>query len=242
MSLQDCLQWWNVIYLAPLVISLIWILATVMGGLSSGGADAGDGVDAGDGADVGSDGGDASDGIDGADGTDGDSGDASGHDADTGHVSDFGHIMSHVFGIGQVPISLLLGIYMFCWGACGMAMNQLFSGMLKSPVFYVWPSMGATFIISFVITRSMAAIVAKMMPSEETFGVTRQDLIGLTGKAVYAITEKAGTVDISDKYGTVHRTQAKTGVGGGAIPSGTKVLVLDYDTSDKKFVVKAGGF
>lgn len=232
MSLQDCLQWWNVIYLAPLAISLLWILVTVMGGLGSDGADAGDGVDAGDGGDMGGD----------ADGGDADSGDASGHDGDIGHGSDFGHIMSHVFGIGQLPISLLLGIFMLCWGACGMAMNQLFSGMLKYPAVYVWPSMGATFAVSFVITRAMAAIVSKMMPREETFGVSRRELVGLTGKAVYAISEKAGTVDISDKYGTVHRTQAKTGDGGGIIPSGTKVLVLDYDTADKKFVVKAGGF
>ncbi len=236
MSLQDCLQWWNVIYLAPLIISLIWIIATTMGGLSSSSADAGDGIDAGDGVDMGGDGADVGDGVDG------DAGDASGHDADAGHGSDFGHIMSHIFGIGQVPLSLLLGIYMFCWGACGMAMNQLFSGMLKYPAIYIWPSLGATFVISFIVTRSMAAIVAKMMPREETFGVSRQELVGLTGKAVYAITAKAGTVDISDKYGTVHREQAKTGAGDEIIPAETRVLILDYDKSDNKFIVKAGGF
>jgi len=204
-----------------------------MGGLSSGSADAGDGADMG---------GDTGDGVDGGDGGDGDTGDASGHDGDTGYISDFGHIMSHVFGIGQMPVSLLLGIFMFCWGACGMAMNQLFSGMFKYPAVYVWPSMGATFVVSFVITRSMAAIFTRMVPREETFGVSRRELAGLVGKAVYAVSEKAGTIDICDKYGTVHRTQAKTGPGGGIIPSGSKVLVMDYDTADKKFVVKTGGF
>jgi membrane protein implicated in regulation of membrane protease activity len=207
-----------------------------MGGLSSGSTDAGDGVDTGDSMDIGS--GD----VDAGDGIDGDAGDASGHDGDAVHGSDFGHIMSQIFGVGQVPLSLLLGIYMFCWGACGMAMNQLFSGMLKYPAIYIWPSLGATFVISFIVTRSMAAIVAKMMPREETFGVSRQELVGLTGKAVYAITAKAGTVDISDKYGTVHREQAKIIAGDAVISAGTKVLVLDYDASDKKFVVKAGGF
>ena len=236
MSLQDCLQWWNVIYLAPLIISLIWIIAMTMGGLSSSSADAGDGIDAGDGVDMGGDGADAGDGIDG------DAGDASGHDGDAGHSSDFGHIMSQIFGIGQVPISLLLGIYMFCWGACGMAMNQLFSGMFVYPAIYIWPSLGATFVISFIVTRSMAAIVAKMMPKEETFGISRQDMVGMTGKAVYAISENAGTVDIHDKYGTVHREQAKTGTGDEIIPAETRVLILDYDKSDNKFIVKAGGF
>lgn len=233
MSLQDCLQWWNIVYLAPLAISLIWILAMVMGGLSSGSADTSDGIDAGDvsGHDFGHD------GIIG-NGPQGDVGHfASGHG---GHDSDFMHIITHILGIGQVPISLLLGIYTFCWGACGMAMNQLFSGMFKYPAIYIWPSMGATLIISFIVTRAMAAIVAKMLPKEETFGVTRMDMVGLTGKAVYAISDKGGTVDISDKYGTVHREQAKTSKGDKIVPTGTKVLIVDYDPSDKKFVVKAG--
>ena len=32
MSFQDILQWWNIIYAAPLVVSLVWIVATVLTG------------------------------------------------------------------------------------------------------------------------------------------------------------------------------------------------------------------
>jgi membrane protein implicated in regulation of membrane protease activity len=147
-----------------------------------------------------------------------------------------------VLGIGQVPITLLLGIFMFCWGACGMTMNQMFTGVGKYPLVYIWPSMGITFAISFLVTRAMAAIVARTLPTEETFGVSRRELIGLTGKAVFTISAKGGTVDIKDKYGTVHREQAKTGEENSNVISGTEVLVLDYDVTDHKFVVKGGGF
>ena len=32
MSFQDILQWWNIIYAAPLVVSLVWIAMTVLSG------------------------------------------------------------------------------------------------------------------------------------------------------------------------------------------------------------------
>lgn len=235
MTLQDYFQWWNVVYLLPLAISLVWIIATAMGGIHMGTAHTGGGHD-------------ASHGLGHGFGHCHGSGhghsahahnDGHGHD---GHGSGFSQKVMSILGIDQVPITLLLGIYMFCWGACGMAMNQFFSGISKYPLGYIWPSMGITFLVSFAITRSMAAIVARMLPTEETFGVSRHELVGLTGKAVFTVSAKGGTVDIRDKYGTVHREQAKTGDEDGSVLSGTEVLVLDYDVSDHKFVVKGGGF
>ena len=122
-----------------------------------------------------------------------------------------------------------------------MAMNQFFSGIGRYPLVYIWPSMGITFLVSFAATRVMAAFISRMLPNEETFGVSRHELVGLTGKAVFSISAKGGTVDIRDKYGTVHREQAKLGVEKEDIPSGTEVLVVDYDVSDHKFIVKGGG-
>jgi|GEM_PF-2068222 len=241
MHLHDYLQWWNVVYLGPLAVSLFWILATAMGGIHLGGVHVG-----------------------GAHATGHGLGHGVGHGHGLGHHHDIGHgheahAHSHanghgnhgsgfsqriigILGIGQAPITLLLGIFMFCWGAFGMTMNQFFAGIGKYPLVYIWPSMGITFLVSFIITRSMAAVVGKMLPEQETFGISRSELVGLSGKAVFSISAKGGTVDIRDKYGTVHREQAKIGHEESDVPSGTEVLVLDYDVTDHKFVVKGGGY
>ncbi len=232
MTFDDYLQWWNVVYLAPLAISLIWILASAMGGMHVGAAHTGGTHGVGHGFGHGH-------GL----GHHHDIGHAhnSAH-SHSGHESGFSQKVMDILGIGQVPITLLLGIFMFCWGACGMAMNQFFSGISKYPNAYIWPSMGITFLVSFVITRMMAAIVARTLPTEETFGISRNELVGSTGKAVFTISAIGGTVDIYDKYGTVHREQARTSDEDGNVIPGTEVLILDYDVSDHKFIVKGGEF
>jgi hypothetical protein len=236
MNLHDCLQWWNVVYLVPFAISLLWILATAMGGLHIGAAHIGGGHGSGHGF---------------------------GHAHGIGHSHSLGHGHAHshsdghnhgthesgfsqrimsILGIDQVPIIMLLGVFMFIWGACGMGMNQFFAGIGKYPLVYIWPSMVITFFVSCTITRIMAAVMGRILPSDETFGVTRRELVGLVGKTVFSISAKGGTIDIKDKYGTVHRAQAKIGEEESDIPSGSEVLVLDYDDSDHKFIVKGGGF
>jgi membrane protein implicated in regulation of membrane protease activity len=144
-----------------------------------------------------------------------------------------------LLGIGQVPISLLIGVYLLCWGTFGLLANQFFSFM-HYPSLYIWPSMGVTFFISFVITRTMAAFFARLMPGDETYGVTRFELVGSLAKTVYAASERAGTVDIADPSGTVHRVQAKTEAGQEEIPSGADVIVVDFDEDDKRFIVRKG--
>lgn len=237
MTLQDYLQWWNVVYLAPLAISLIWILASAMGCMHVGHAGVGGGHSTGHGFGH----------IHGTGHSHGTGHGHSGHAHNSAHGhnsqgSGFSQKVMDILGIGQAPITLLLGIFMFCWGACGMTMNQLFSGAGKYPLVYIWPSMIITFAVSFTVTRAMAALVARLLPAEETFGVSRRELIGLTGKAVFTISAKGGTIDIHDRYGTVHREQAKTGEADIDVMSGTEALVLDYDDSDHKFIVKGGGF
>ncbi len=248
MGLREILQWWNVIYLAPLLVSLVWIVVTVVsGGLEGGGAghDVGDGGaidhDVGDGdfGDVGHDA-DVGDSDLGGAGHDTDTNGSSGHEASHihAHTTTLAHQVFWILGIGRVPITLLAGVFFFCWGVFGMAANQLFEGVLKYPALYIWPSMAVTFVASFVLTRSMAAIVGRYLPSVESYGVARFELVGSMGKAVLPTSENTGTVDIKDIYGTIHRVQAKTEQDAEAIPSGAEVMVLDFDEDDKRFVVR----
>lgn len=267
MGVQDILQWWNLIYVAPLLVSLVWIVATVLtgmhgDGLSHGGHGIGYGI--GHGADhgVGHAVHEATHGLEhalhnlGHIFNHGDAGhshpvghDSVAHDHSVhgqghhAHISQEDSLMLRLlglFGIGQVPITLIIGVFLLSWGAFGMAANQLFGSAMKYPAIYIWPSMGVTFVVSSIVTRSMAAIVARILPSDETYGVSRFELIGSIGRTIYATTECTGTVDIKDRFGTVHRVQAKTEPEKDALPSGTAVIVIDFDDNDKRFVVRKG--
>ncbi len=262
MSVNDLLQWWNVIYLAPLFVSLVWIAAMVVGGSHGGHAhDAGHGV-----GHTAHGVGQAAHGIEhGMGHLAHDIGHAVEqvihhggvhHSHDAGHAGNHGHTAhehaSHggthdedfsgrllaLLGIGQVPITLLIGVFLFCWGAFGMTVNQILAGTMKYPAVYIWPSLGITFAGSFVVTRSMAAIIGRLLPGEETYAVTRFELVGSLGRVVHAISESTGTVDVKDLYGTVHRVQAKSEPGDQAIPSGSEVILVDYDEEDKRFIAR----
>ena len=243
MGLQEMLHWWNLIYLVPLVISVAWILTTVFSGMHGHGHDVSHDV-----GHVGHDvahaighamhhGGDAGHGHDL-----GHNGSAHGHDAHGDAHSDGSNTTARLimlFGFGQVPITLLIGVFLLCWGAFGMLFNQVF-GILKYPGIYIWPSLGLTFVVSAAITRSMAAIVGRLIPGEETYGVSRFELIGLLGRTVFSTTESSGTVDIKDPSGTVHRMQAKVEPGKEPIPSGSDVIVVDLDENDNRYVIRQG--
>ena len=233
MSFHDILQWWNLIYVAPLFVSVVWIVATLFSGVHAGGGGhavshgighaahgighvahdighaVGHAVHHGD-AGAGHDAAHATHGHDAARARHGHGAHAVHTDA---HQESFGSRVLSVLGIGQVPITLIFGIFMLFWGALGMTTNQFLAGILKFPLIYIWPSLGITFVVSFAVTRSLIAVIARCMPNTETYGVSRMELIGSLGRAIYPTTESAGTVDIKDTYGTLHRVQAKTEAG-----------------------------
>lgn len=261
MSLQEMLHWWNLVYLLPLLISVVWILASVLtGGFGHAGqahvGHAGHGLGHGIGHGIGH----AAHGVGhavsnalhhgdiahghanaGAHGHGGHGGDARAHQGQnhgTAHESNLMGKALWILGIGQVPITLVIGMFLLSWGLIGTLTNQFFAGTIKYPAVYIWPSLGITFVLASVITRFVVALAARFLPSEETFGVSRFGLVGALGHTVYPVTERTGTVDIKDQYGTVHRVQAKTEGGRESIPSGKDVVVVDFDEEDKRYIVR----
>lgn len=247
MSVQDLLQWWNIIYAAPLLVSIVWIVVTALSGAGGGSHSHAAGH-----ADHG-----LAHGIEHgihqvghAVGHSVHHGHA-GHDVAHGHTHTADHHHQHahndesfmsrvlaILGIGQVPITLIIGIFLLCWGAFGLVANRIFEGIMHYPAVYVWPSMGATFVAASFFTRISAAIIVRVMPSTETFGVSRVELIGNIGHAVYKISNDSGTVNVRDMYGTVHRVQAKTEPNAEPIQTGAEVILVDFDEEDKRFVAR----
>ncbi len=165
-----------------------------------------------------------------------DLGDGADSDADLGDGHGMSRFLAFV-GAGDVSISMLVGLLMLTWGSIGMLINRVM-GILDHPSALILPSILITLVASFTVTRAVAEIVGRITPRDETFGVERRQLVGLLGHTVYQATEKSGTINVRDQYGTVHRVQAKVQEGESVIAPGTDVVVIDYDEDEKRFVVR----
>jgi membrane protein implicated in regulation of membrane protease activity len=220
---KDFLQWWYAIYWVPLCLALVFLLLSAM----STGGDEGDGGGDGDG---GADG--TTDGS-GDDGGDGD-GDGDGDDGTDGA----GHHILNALGIGRIPITLGLSLLMLFWGTFGLIANRIGQEMRTPHWVFVPPSMLVNLVVTLVVTRFVAGLYSKYMPGVETFAITDTDLIGCEGSAVYQVSETAGTVQVTDRYGTVHRRQARTEPGVKPLPSGTRVIVVGFDEGSTRLTVK----
>ncbi len=100
------------------------------------------------------------------------------------------NILSRLFsilGIGKVPLMLVVSIFCLIWGATGVAANQIFAMVLRTPALYVWPSMICAFLISYVTTSGLSQLISRMMPQLETYGTEEGLLVGRIARAAYAL-------------------------------------------------------
>lgn len=143
-----------------------------------------------------------------------------------------------LLGLGRTPITLVLGTLFLCWGAIGLLVNRLL-GVHQAPgVFAIGLSLAITAVFAGAATRMVAGVAGQIIPATETYAIRQEDLVGRLGTAVYAVTEFAGTIQVSDSYGALHRVMACTPPGAGAISAGSPVLVIARQPEDGRYVVE----
>jgi len=140
------------------------------------------------------------------------------------------------YGVGRVPLSVVLQAFCFSWGVLGLLLNQCLS-VSRNPVM-AWPGLAIAFMGSTLFTRGTAGLIARMVPRSGTSAVRKQSLQGRIGKVVFTVTDSAGTVHIRDDYGTLHQLAARVEPGEAPIPPGTEVLLLGYDRGGKWYWVE----
>jgi membrane protein implicated in regulation of membrane protease activity len=197
---MEALQWWNLIFLLPAVGALIYLLVLALGAIPLEGHD----VDVGHHLDAGH------------------------HDVEHGDGDPFHGALS-LIGVGRVPLSLVLMSFAFLWGFFGWLGNRLFSMVLPSPSLFLWPSLVMAFLGAAVLTGVLARGLGRMMPSTESYGATARDLIGGMGDVRYALTAQNGSVQVHDRYGTLHEVPARVLPGEPMIPAGTRVVLWRFD-------------
>jgi hypothetical protein len=261
MSAGMLLEWWNLIYLVPFGLALVYLALFVFTGVTFGDADADADLDADAGADVHADTtvhveatvvGDA--GMDHDADLDhdasGDHGAALAHAEPDIHAHPHGHASTDAaahggrsfaadvlafLGVGKIPLSLAVMVLLLVWGVTGFCVNALLlrwvAAWMVGPI-----SLPVTAVISVAVTGAVAAALGKAIPLADSRGNRREDLVGKTGDAIYDIDATFGMASVRTPSGDLFQVPCQT-ADGRRIPKGSRVVLFAYDRDKGVFHV-----
>jgi len=128
--------------------------------------------------------------------------------------------------------------FCFLWGFSGWASNQLLKDVLRFPAIFFLPSLGIALVTSVIGTRWLARGISRIMPSTETYATSAQDLVGLTGEALFPINSTFGRARLYDRFRNLQDVSCRITPGEETIPSGSRIVLLRYDTVEKAYIVR----
>jgi hypothetical protein len=212
------LAWYNLIFYIALTVGILFALGSALGmGHHDHDAD-GDGHDAGHGG--------------GGDDHGHEHGHASPHELG-GQVSWF----SDMLGVGRVPFTIILMLLFMLFGGVGVMSNVVLSKALASPYLFFPISASLALLAAFFLTGRTARLINRVMPTSESYNVTKLDLVGRAGRVVATAEGDYAVASVKDHEGNVQQISCRTG--GGALPVGQEILVLEYDAGTGQYLVEA---
>jgi hypothetical protein len=218
---QWLLGWWNLVFLVPFALALLYLALYVASGVTFGDADADADLCAD--ADV-----DADADLDGDADVDTDADADAEHPAHTGSRSAMGALAW--VGVGRVPLSLVLMVLLLTWGFIGFVANQFLRDVMPRVWMLPLLSLPVAAAGSLVSTRLLTRGMSRLMPTEETYAKRRTELLGEVGEAIYAIDERFGLAAVRDDRGSLHQVPCRVEPGALPVAKGRKVLLVSYDS------------
>lgn len=168
-------------------------------------------------------------------GHDGGAGPDHDHDGGDGHHHGFGRVLA-VLGAGKVPLTVALMTALVLFGGLGIIMNVLLGALGVAPGVIGPISLVAASIYAVILSGQTAKLVARFMPTVESYPITKQDFAGCTGTLLLPADESSGYAQVKDREGNVHNVKCRT-VRGTSLAKGAAILIIEYDEATRTFVV-----
>jgi membrane protein implicated in regulation of membrane protease activity len=146
------------------------------------------------------------------------------------------------FGVGRAPITIVIGSLLIGWGLFGLGATELLRPLLRVPALFVGPSLAVAAVGSLLSAKLIGEFAARVMPQDETYVISREGLVGLTGKVVYPVSDTAGRVHVFDRFRTLHVTSARVEPGAAPLAKGADVIITSLDTGRGYALVEPLGF
>ncbi|MEL7238588.1 MAG: hypothetical protein AAGK78_06975, partial [Planctomycetota bacterium] len=217
------LGWYNLIYLLPLGTALLYLITYAATGVTFGDADVDMDADVDVDADIDMD---VDADLDVDVDVDADVPVAAGHgdllgDVHGGHAAhdvdsdaqvskSLASTLLSLFGVGHVPLSILLMVLFFSFGGIGYVLNDLLADAMGVP-WMMLVSLPVAIVGSLGLTIVLGTLLAKYMPMNETSAKRRSALVGRRGIAVFDITTDAGVATVTDDGERYQVTARSTG-------------------------------
>jgi membrane protein implicated in regulation of membrane protease activity len=256
------LTWWNLVYLVPLGLALIYVGVYAFSGLTFGddvsveaGTDADLHVDAD--ADV-----DAEADVDADADLDADAdadmdaeaeADTEVHADVESETHDLGHAHDHepaggsrmpfyltalsFFGMGKVPLSIILMVLFLSWGTIGLIVNGILRNLVPADWMVALGSLPAAGVGSVFVTKAIGGALRRWLPSNETYVERKAELIGMTGEAMFDINSSFGRVSVRNRHGDLFQVPCQTYDDAVSISKGDKVLLVEYEAAEGVYYV-----
>jgi hypothetical protein len=241
MSLEWLFSWWNLIFVAPFAVALLYLGLYTLTGVGIGDADADAHGDFGADADADVDAAahleaEAHVDAEGHVATDGDSEAHGDSETSTSGSSSFHTMALSWLGVGRVPVTLIAIVLLLTWGAAGFVTNSV----LRTRVGWnaVQISAPMALVISLFVTRVIVLFMGRFVPLNETYAKRLGELVGSIGEAVYGINENFGMVSVRDERGDLHQVSCRVAAGVPTVAKGAKVKLVAYGAKDRTFFVR----
>ncbi|MCP4247102.1 MAG: YqiJ family protein [bacterium] len=143
----------------------------------------------------------------------------------------------YFFGIGRVPLSILLMSFGYAFGVVGWLLNTVLAGADGDvgPLFSA--SLGGAMVAGLLSMRLVSSTIGRVLPTQNVSGFSRRQLVGLRGTVGLPVDEQGGRVTVTDAEGTFHQLRCRSVPGGKPLPKGTKVIIVKYLAEDDLFYV-----
>ncbi|HLK55483.1 MAG TPA: hypothetical protein VKU00_02910 [Chthonomonadaceae bacterium] len=145
------------------------------------------------------------------------------------NVSVTTHFVLNLTGANRAPLVMILEAFLVLWGIVGLWADRLMLHSDQPTTRETLAVLGVALVGGAIGARIAAAILARVLPQEETLVVSRNALFGLTGKITYPVSQTSGRIHVYDQHGTLHDEMCRISPEHLPIEKGRRAMVLDMD-------------
>ena len=129
--------------------------------------------------------------------------------------------------IGQVPVLVLLVIFLTAFGLIGFGIQSI-ATRLTGAFLPLIPAVAGAFFLALPLVRLFGGILAKIMPKDETEAVAEKSFIGLVAVITTGTSRPGSPAQgrLNDRYGQSHYVMIEPDEADAEFPQGTEVLLV----------------
>lgn len=159
-------------------------------------------------------------------------------DVDADAEADAGSGALALLGVGQIPLMLILMVFLGCFGAIGLLANTIVAGLAGGyPGWALLAVLLLSALLALPLTGALGRQVARVA-ARSTTAVTSAQLVGRVGQVVSAgVSRSYGRVQVRDAHGSLHTVFAVAD-SDEPVPERSDVALVAYDDRERRYLVR----